>query len=128
MTTITVNQDCGNSPKNAFVRDFNIAFAENEVEFILDNVSDDITWTMSGDQEIQGKSDFTEAVRNMKDEKTTELIIDHAITHGAIGAVDGTLKLDNGTVYAFCDMYEFSSHGKNAKIQTITSYVVEIDE
>lgn len=128
MTTITVSEDCGNAPKKAVLRDLNIAFAENDVEFVLDNVTDDVEWTVVGDTEVQGKSDFAEALEEMKDGETTELIVDHVITHGATGAVDGTLKLDSGETYSFCDVYEFSSTRKNAKIRTMTSYVVEIDD
>lgn len=126
MTTITVEEDCGNTPKKALLRDFNVAFAENEVEFILENVSDDVEWTIVGDREILGRDDFATAVEGMTDPDVAALTIDHVITHGATASVDGTLGLDDGSVYAFCDVYDFSSHAKDAKIQTMTSYVIEI--
>lgn len=126
MTTITVSEDCGNAPKKCLLRDFNVAFAETNVDFILDNVSDDVEWTIVGDQEIRGKSDFATVVEQMTDVDVVELTIDHIITHGATAAVNGTLQLASGQAHAFCDVYEFSRHGKNAKIQTMTSYVIEL--
>lgn len=125
MTTITVDEDCGNSPKKAFLRDFNVAFAEADVEFILENVSDNIEWITVGDRETHGKDGLEAALEEMTGSDVAEMTIDHIITHGATGAVDGTLVLESGEVYAFCDVYEFSSHGKNAKIQTMRSYVIE---
>ncbi|QCJ47970.1 nuclear transport factor 2 family protein [Haloprofundus sp. MHR1] len=127
MTTVTVGEDCGNAPKKALLKEFNVAFAENDVECLLDTVTDDVEWTIVSDREISGRDDFADAVEEMVDVDTTALTIDHVITHGATASVDGTVNLADGTVYAFCDVYEFSSHAKDAKIQTMTSYVVEVD-
>ena len=127
MTTITVGEDCGNAPKKAVLRDLNVAFAENDVEFVLDNVTDDVEWTVVGDREIRGKSDFAEAIEEMREVGVTELVVEHVVTHGATGAADGTLKLDDGSAYAFCDVYEFENTRNDANIRTMTSYVVEIE-
>lgn len=42
MTIIPVDEDCGTAPKKAPLRDFPVAFVEPNVQFILDNVADDI--------------------------------------------------------------------------------------
>jgi hypothetical protein len=125
LTTITVDEDCGNSPKKTLLRDFNIAFAEKNVEFIRENVSEDIEWTVVGDRQIQGEGRLRDVVRRMASSDVTALTIEHVITHGATGAVNGALTLDGGTEYAFCDVYEFNSHAKDAPIQSFTSYVIE---
>lgn len=127
MTTITVEEDCGNAPKKALLKEFNIAFAENDVKCILDTVTDDVEWTIVSDRAIRGRDDFADAVKEMADVDVTALTIDHVITHGAAASVDGMMTLADGTVCEFCDVYEFSSHTKDAKIQTMTSYVIEVD-
>ena len=128
MTTITVQESCGNAPKKALLRDFNVAFAENDAEFILANVSDDVVWTIVGDREIQGRGEFADSVEAMTDVDVAALTIDHVITHGTTASVDGTVRLDDGAVYAFCDVYEFSSQAKDAKIRSMMSYVIEVGD
>lgn len=125
MTTITVEADCGNAPKKRALRDLNVAFAENDAEFILDSVSDDVEWTVVGDRELRGKDELADALEQMADGEATALTVDHVVTHGATGAVDGTLEFDDGETYAFCDVYEFDGHAKDAKVRTTTSCVVE---
>ena len=43
MTKVIAPEDCANAPKKEFIRDFNIAFAENKTEKILEYMADDIT-------------------------------------------------------------------------------------
>lgn len=57
MTKITVIPDCGNAPKKEFLKDFNIAFATGEADFIIQHVSDNIVWSIYGDKDIIGKED-----------------------------------------------------------------------
>jgi len=44
MVKIRVGKDCGNSPKNLFLRDFNIAVAKGNTEIIGQNITEDVTW------------------------------------------------------------------------------------
>jgi hypothetical protein len=55
MTKIIIGEDCGNSPKNIFVRETTIAPAKADSRFILSNVTDDIRWNIIGDRLIEGK-------------------------------------------------------------------------
>lgn len=79
-----------------------IAFAKNNATFILEYVTDDITWIMVSDQTIQGKANFTAALARMKDNEVVEVRIDNVITHGDTAAVNGRMKMKDGNVYAFC--------------------------
>tara|TARA_B100000678_G_C18151547_1_gene479150 strand:+ start:649 stop:1026 length:378 start_codon:yes stop_codon:yes gene_type:complete len=124
MTKIVSSPNCGNSPKMEFLKDFNIAFAKGNVEFIVDNVTDDIIWNIIGDKKIDGKKTFVEELKKMKSEKATELIIDQILSHGKEGAANGIMKMQNGKKYAFSDFYKFKG-AKGAKIKSITSYVIE---
>ena len=61
----------------------------------------------------------------MKVSIASELVLDKILTHGKEGAVNGTLKMQDGKKYAFSDFYEFSS-GRDAKVKSIISYVIKI--
>ncbi|WP_347174256.1 nuclear transport factor 2 family protein [Polaribacter uvawellassae] len=125
MTKIVSSQNCGNSPKMEFLKEFNIAFAKGNVEFITESVTDEIVWDIIGDRRIEGKEKFREELEKMKSKKTTELIIDQILSHGKEGATNGIMKIQNGKKYAFSDFYKFKG-AKVAKIKSITSYVIEI--
>ena len=122
---IIVPEDCGNAPKKALIRDFNIAFAKNETEKILEYMSDDITWNMVGNKVIHGKKEAGEMLKTMEGEIATELIMNTIITHGSTAAANGEMRFPSVTI-AFCDVYEFSGHDSNAKIKTLTSYGIEL--
>ena len=126
MTKVIVGEDCGNSPKALLLRDLNIAFAKNNAGFVLEYVTDDVTWIMVGDQTVQGKANFTAALARMKDNEVAEIRLANVITHGDTAAVNGRMKMKDGNAYAFCNVYKFKGHSKNAKIREITSYTIEI--
>jgi hypothetical protein len=125
MTKIISSPNCGNSPKMEFLKEFNIAFAKGNFEFITESVTNEIVWNIIGDRKIEGKEKFTEELEKMKSEKASELIIDKILSHGKEGATSGIMKMQNGKKYAFSDFYEFSG-AKGAKIKSIASYVIEI--
>ena len=125
MTKVIKSEDCGNSPKNIFVQDLTVAFAKGDSKFLLDHVTDDIRWNRIGDKLIEGKDNFAEALKKLKNAEAVELMVHHVATHGKAGAVNGTTKLKNGKTYAFCDVYEFSNT-KGDAVKEITSYVIEI--
>ncbi len=126
MLKITINEDCGNAPKKLFLRDIYIAFAKNDLQHILQNVSDGIRWNMVGDSLVEGKEQVANVIEAMNHTKATELTIKNIITHGKTAAVDGIVKLENGSRYAFCDVYNFSSSAKDAKVKEVTSYSINL--
>lgn len=123
-----INQmpDCGNSPKREFLKEFNLAFASGNAEFLIGHVSEDITWEIFGDKTIQGKEAFTKEVRAMAAYTADEITIHHIITHGKEGALNGEFIM-GGKKYVFSDVYVFVSAGKNI-IQKLYSYVVSLDQ
>jgi len=125
MTKIVSSPNCGNSPKMEFLKEFNIAFAKGNIEYITESVADEINWNIIGDRKIEGKENFRKELEKMKSEKATELIIDQILSHGKEGAVNGIIKMQNGKKYAFSDFYKFQ-RAKGATIKSITSYVIEI--
>jgi hypothetical protein len=128
MVKINVEADCENSPKKEFIRDFEVAFPEKKRTVILDSIDDNISWEMVGESVINGKADAEEMLDTMLDGTITELTIENIITHGDAGSANGTISFEDGRVFSFCDIFNFTSHGKNAKIKKLTSYVIEINK
>ncbi len=124
MTKITVNSDCGNAPKISLLKNFNIAFAKGDPEFIIKHVSDDIKWTMVGDKTIEGKKHFSQEINKMKEYVADELIIHAIIMHGHQAALNGEMKM-GGKTYAFCDVYCFTS-ASSLLIKEMKSYIIEV--
>ena len=126
MIRITVSKDCGNSPKNIFLQKMTIASAGGEVDFLRASVTEDIRWNQLGGRLVQGKEAFVQ-VFSRRYEDSQELIILHVMTHGKAGAVDGRVRLNNGKVNAFCDVYEFNN-ARGESVKEITSYEIEVKE
>lgn len=126
MTKIISSPNCGNSPKMEFLKEFNIAFAEGNVKFLTESVTDEIIWNIIGDRKIEESENFAKELEKMKEQKTTELILDQILSHGKEGAANGIIKIQNGKKYAFSDFYTFNNT-KGKKLKSITSYLIEID-
>ncbi|RXG32423.1 nuclear transport factor 2 family protein [Leeuwenhoekiella marinoflava] len=125
MTKIISSPNCGNSPKMEFLKEFNIAFARGNVEFITESVTDNIVWNIIGDKTIEGKEKFTEELEKMKSRKVSKLVLEQILSHGKEGASNGIMKMQDGKKYAFSDFYKFKG-AKGIKITLITSYIVEV--
>lgn len=121
---LTIKPDCGNAPKKEFIKDLNIAFASNDIAFLLDSVTNDIRWTLVGDSIVEGKDQFEEALIEMNQYTTTELVLESILTHGKEGAASGFIRLDGGSAYEFADFYEFSGT-RGAKVKSIKSFVIQ---
>lgn len=126
MTKVTVTPDCRNSSRKEFLKDFNIAFAIGDVDFIIDHVSDDIHWSIYGDKEIVGKGDFVKEINAMKDYTADEVVIHSIITHGREAALNGEIKMGDKT-YAYSDVYGFTNTASDI-IKEMKSYVIPVDK
>jgi hypothetical protein len=125
MTKIISSPNCGNSPKMDFIKQFNIAFAEGNVEFITESVTNEIVLNIVGDKKIEGKEKFEKELKRMQGEKASELLLEQILSHGKEGAANGILKTKSGKKYAFSDFYIFQG-AKGTRIKSITSYVIGV--
>ena len=123
MTKISVRPDGKNAPRKAFLKDFNVAFATGDADFIIEHVSDNIIWIMHGDKSFDGKKQFSEEIAVMKNHVADEVVIHSIITHGREAAASGEIKM-GGKTYAFCDIYHFTNTKSNV-IKEMHSYVIE---
>lgn len=124
MVKVNVQPDCGNAPKKIFLRDFMIAFANYDVSFILDSVADDAVWDVVGSTIANGKTEIEALLKKLLADDLQEMTIATIITHGDTGSVNGTTEAKDGKAQGFCHVCTFSSHGKNAKLKHITSYII----
>ena len=114
--------DCGNSPKNTLLQDITIAFAKRDTRFLLDHVTDDIRWEVIGEHVVEGKPAFTQALEKLRLDAVVQLTIEHVVSHGRAGAVNGIAD-HHGTTSEFCDVFEFAN-AKGERVKTIRSYVI----
>ena len=125
MIKIVRSKDCGNSPKNKFVEELEIALAKRDVEFLLNSVTDDIHWNIVGQKSVRGRDAFLEALKRIpRPSEVTEIFIKHVVTHGKAGSVNGVCRRKDGKTYGFCTVYEFGN-AKGANVREITHYEIE---
>jgi hypothetical protein len=128
MVKIAISADCGNSLKNLFLRDFNVAMVKGDLSFVSKSIAVEIIWHLyepSGQKEIHRRDGVLKEYTNNLVIVPKEFFIDTVISHGNIGAVNGTIRSKDGKSYVFCDVYKFSSHAKGDKIKEMTSYIIE---
>jgi hypothetical protein len=113
--------------KEKILQKINEAFAKSEIDYILENVTDDIEWTAVGDFTVKGKVQFVDAMEKIASDVPFKIEIKNIITHGDSAAVDGIMQSPDGKHYAFCDVYKFSGF-KNPKIKKMTTYVIHLKE
>ena len=113
--------------KEEFIRDFNEAFSRNDMDFILNNMSDDIAWEFVGEKTMEGKDAVKEFMKPMSSVETLEMQLFQIITHGRTAAVNGRMKIKepSGEIksFGFADFYVLNGL-KSPKIKKMTSYVL----
>ena len=126
MTKVICAEDCGNAPRKLLLKDLSVAFADGDVGALLDLIADDVVLNIIGDRRTVGRDGFRDAILENGRRKAKELHLHNIITHGATGAVNGTLKMDDNRWVEYCDVFVFSGAGIKAKIKEITSYRIDI--
>ncbi|MFW5684458.1 MAG: nuclear transport factor 2 family protein [Spirochaetota bacterium] len=121
----SVPDDCGNSPRKKFLVEFNRAFAQADVEFVLDHVSDDVVWSMVGSKELDGKAAMRDELASMMAAEASSMVLHSVITHGRDAAANGEFHYPDGEKIAFCDVYAFTKATGNT-IRRITSYAFSV--
>ncbi|AXY73224.1 nuclear transport factor 2 family protein [Paraflavitalea soli] len=101
------------------------AFDANNIEGILQHLTDDVTWTMIGDRVISTKEGMRTFLVEGADIKMVSSTKDNIIIEGDRAAVNGEVvckNTQNGDLYEmfYTDIYEL----KNGKVNKITSYII----
>jgi hypothetical protein len=123
MAKLVAREDYLNSPTYGFITGMIIALAEGDAAFLADHMTDDFTWTMIGEAQVQGKANFLNTLDLLATERPAELAIRKIITSDSDAAVSGEVTMNDGKKYGFCDVYEFSSVN-STQVKSISSYIV----
>lgn len=124
MPEISIEENCGNSPRKQFLADFYVAFAARDEEAIRSMLTDDVRVAIIGEETFNGRQSFVDSM-NLFLDGISEITIDNIITHGVTAAVNGVITADNGDTHAFCEVFTFEGHTKDANIKSIDSYVIK---
>lgn len=119
-------EDCGNAPKKQVLKAFEIAIESADTHFIDECCADDVDWNWVGREVWKGKANVLSRLGQPRTEKAVKLSIEHIITHGNTGSINGQVEYDNDAVYAFCHIVRFNGFGKNAKMKHISSFQIDI--
>lgn len=126
MPEISIKEDCGNSPRKQFLSDFYVAFVERgDEETIRSMLTDDVQVAIIGEKTFDGRQSFVDSMNLFRD-GVSEITIDNIILHDDTAAVNGVIDADNGDTHAFCEVFKFEGHTKDANIKSIDSYVIEM--
>lgn len=125
MPEISIEENCGNSPRKQFLSDFYVAFVERDEEVIRSMLTDDVRLTIVGEEPLDGRQSVVDSMDLFLD-GISEITVDNIIPHGDMAAVNGVITADNGDTHAFCEVFKFEGHTKDANIKSIDSYVVEM--
>ncbi len=110
----------------AVVAQVNAAFAANDVEGFLSCCTDDVAWTMVGDEHVTGKEAIRKWMATMNGDAPT-FTVDHVIADADFAAAHGdmTMKGKTGEMesYAYCDLYRFNGD----KIAELRAFVIRTD-
>lgn len=122
-TKIVTKEDCGNAPKSKYILDFLIAVVNRKVEKVLAMLTDDVRLEIVGRNTFSGKNEVKNVItKDGERSKVTQLEISHILSHGKRCAANGLMHFADGGKVAFNNIYTFSSHSKNAKLQLIETY------
>ncbi|MFD1912033.1 nuclear transport factor 2 family protein [Halodurantibacterium flavum] len=117
LTQVKGSKDCGNSPKNKFVQD--VAVAMECGEAVPDAFSEDVTWVLPSADPVSGRSAVLEHVGSRT--RPSSVTVQHAISHGKVGAASGEVTLANGHTQRFCHVFEFTNTKANC-VAVVRSY------
>ena len=111
------------SEKNKeLVQQVNDAFSNNKPEIFMDLCSDDIHWSIAGDQSFNGKDAIRKFMASMGDMEPPKFSVDRIIADGDSVACYGDMSMKGKSGkdenYTFCDIYRFND-GKIVDLQSI---------
>lgn len=113
----------------AKVQRLNEAFVTGDIDYIVDNITEDIEWNFVGDSVIVGKEAARNILEPMRGVVAEEHRVEKIIVQGNNALVEGTMKLPSengeGTTYAFCDVYKFNKENNN-KVKALSAYLIEL--
>ncbi len=116
--------------KEEFLRQVNKAYADGNMEFLMDHIIDDLCWIIVGEKDIAGKEEFREVIQQMKEMPSMEIEVENVIINDSYGIVEGVVisrnRIGQKKHFGFCDIYGLQENGEQLMINSIKSYVIDI--
>lgn len=114
-----------------FLRKVNQAFVDGDDQFLLDHVSDDFCWVIVGERTLSGKSEFADALHQMRETPPIEIDIENIILDDKAAIVEGIVvgrnRMGQKKQFGFCDVFWFSDMD-DLKIRQMSSYVIDVSK
>lgn len=117
MTEVSRSSDCGNSPKNRMAEDIAVALATQDTDFLSQVLDPGAHWSHPGGTRTTAEAILEQVASGGA---PASLAIEHAISHGKVGAVSGSVVREAGR-FGFCHVIEFTSV-KCSRVRRIDSY------
>ena len=120
---LTGDLSCDNAPKRRTMLTFLIASATVDKKKLSNIVTNAFVWEVPGSFKLEGFDDF---YKELEDHKINiaSLEVKDNISHGKVGAIHGTQIAQDGSIVYFTDIFKFESQRKDAKVKSITSYII----
>lgn len=123
--------DKGDDEKEKLVRDFNKAIEEENMDLLLDCVTQDISWKMIGAAPLKGKKDLENFFNGMKGKSVTGISLGKLIINNNTAVLEGEIRVidEDGREResSFCDLYTFSKTPP-FRISELRAYVIDISK
>ncbi len=120
MVEIVRSGECRNSPKNAAMEAIAIAIFYDPDDCLRSFIADDASLHLPDGRIINDENAaYLHIVQHMRHDFDV-VTIDHAITHGRVGAANGTLEIQ-GRVVGFCVIVDFAN-SKTEQFKVIKMY------
>lgn len=104
------------------VKEVNKSFEENNHDAFMSHCSDNITWTMVGEEPMRGKDAILRFLEPMKGSPSSKIELINTIQEGYMVASTGMMTMaGKSSSMHFCDIYRFDGD----KIEEMTSYIVD---
>lgn len=123
MAEISIQVDCGNSPKREFLKEYHIALANGDIDFVAQNLAEEVKWEVNGGPVITTKAAFLKALQGFSMWKVKKLALDAVITHGNEAAVSGQFVTKDNLDFVFCEVYKFKGF-KGTTIKSIKTFLI----
>ena len=119
---IQIDEDCGNAPKKATIRDLLVFLAREEYDQVMDYMTEDIQWERAGGEKVAGRENLAALLSQLTDPSANSFTVTDILSHGDRCAASGTFRRADGNQSHVGHFFRFNGHGKNAKIGRVMTY------
>ncbi|OJG72269.1 hypothetical protein RV12_GL000975 [Enterococcus quebecensis] len=116
--------NCDNAPKRRLIRDYLIALASGNQQFINSILADSFRLIIPGRNTLNGKEMFIRTILKEQKEIRT-LHIQSILTHGKEGSTHGIITTKTGNIIYFSAIIRFVSNQKEAPISEVTAFMIQ---